>query len=593
MKSLILAIAFVAIISQANGQVLREPRPSKPLTENNTVIIYEDINFGGTGKMFEPGVYLLTGFNDVVSSVQVPAGLGIIISEHGSEKGGEGTFVDILEDCPDLSVYKFNDIASYITVFKTTNGDRVWVRNKLRDGKFVPGHWERKRSDGKLPDNTPPAISSAADNDISYAPLATQAELDEFNHIRNNQLSVGVLSGGTTSPFYYHHNQPGEEVYKYNKIIDPSRLPGALLDIINEKLGRFGVLIKPFETVADLAGDIKDWFFGSTSTKMKMDCWFPVSEYRKTVCGSMKEDVFICPQNYLHTQVTIDKDICYSLKPSPAFTSMLSNRWTGETHDGIEGEVKLTNLANYNTATGKSTETLVPRNPLMLQIKKDENVCMYGPWVGDVLDLNFKVPVPLTDTKIDIGNIDLRKGNEIHPINQFWRISGKETQLIAVVDGTGYFEKTGNREVAASGLNQDMLFYVAFMIPAPGTNTPVLTYDINGIGFEFTNFPAQEVKPETLSLKLNGVEKLRVNDNSFLRTQKTHSVYFEKLRKTADGSIQGYIVVQTERITNRGGSINIFVKDVTNYGVPVRDRVPVKDRVPVRKRNNSSGGKEN
>ena len=95
----------------------------------------------------------------------------------------------------------------------------------------------------------------------------------------------------------------------------------------------------------------------------------------------MKEDVFICPQNYLHTQVTIDKDVCYSLKPSPAFTSMLSNRWTGETHDGIEGEVKLINFVNYNTATGKSTETLVPRNPLMMQIKKDENLCLYGPCV--------------------------------------------------------------------------------------------------------------------------------------------------------------------------------------------------------------------
>lgn len=578
MKSLTVSVVFLFVLNMVNGQVAPETRTLPPLTANNTVIIYEDANFGGTGKIFEPGVYLLTGFNDVVSSVQVPPGMGIMIFEHGTEKGGTGNYVDLLEDCPDLSIYQFNDIASYISVFNTTNAaGHVWARNKMRDGKFVPGHWERKRADGKLPDNSLPALNSSADNDVAFVPLATQAELDEFNQIQNNQLNVGVLSGGTTRPFYYHHNQPGEEVYKYNKVIDPSRLPGALLDKIDEKLGSFGVVIKPFEVVVDLAGDIKDWFTGSSSTKMKMDCWFPVTEYKKTVCGTI-EDVFTCPQNYLHTQVTIDKDVCFSLKPSPGFSSMLTNHRTGETHEGIEGEVKVLNLMNYNTETGKSTETLTPGNPLLLQVKKEEQVCFFGPWMGDILDINFKVPIPLTDTKIDIGNINLRNSNEIHPINQFWRKNGKETQLIAVVDETGYFQKTGNGEVAASGLNQDMQFYYAFTLPAPDTKSPLLTYDINGIGYEFTNSTAQEVQPETLSLKQNGVEKLQVNDNSFLRIQKTHSVYFEKVRKRADGSTQGYIVVQTERITRPGGSINVFIKDATNYGPAIKDRLPVKKR---------------
>ncbi|MEO6612081.1 MAG: hypothetical protein ABIT05_02660 [Chitinophagaceae bacterium] len=579
MKLFTVPIAFLAVVNTVNGQLPRDPRPLKTLTENNTVIIYEDANFGGTGKMFEPGVYLLTGFNDVVSSVQVPPGMGIMIYENGSEKGGDGKYVDLLEDCPDLSVYQFNDIASYISVFKLTNAaGHVWARGKMRDGKFVPGHWERKRADGTLPDNSAPALSSAADNDVAYVPLATQAELDEFNQIRNNQLNVGVLSGGTTRPFYYHHNQPGEEVYKYNKVIDPARLPGQLLTMIEDKLGWAGVVVKPLEVVTDVAGDIKDWIFGSSSTKMKMDCWFPVTEYKKTVCGSMHEDVFICPQNYLHTQVTIDKDVCYSLKPSPSFTSMLTNRWSGETHEEIEGEVKSANMMDYNTATGKSTETLSPRNPFLMQVKKDDNVCFYGPWMGDIMDLNFKVPVPLTDTKIDIGNIDLRKSNEIHPINQFWRKVGSETLLTAVVDGTGYFQKIGNGEVAASGLDQDMRFYVAFTLPAPGIKSLVLTYEINGIGYVFTNYTAQDVNPETISLKQNGIEKLKVTDNSLIRNQKTHTVYFEKIRKRADGSTQGYIVVQTERITRPGGSINIIVKDMTNYGPVNRDRLPVRMR---------------
>src|SRR5690606_25289501 len=118
------------------------------------------------------------------------------------------------------------------------------------------------------------------------------------------------------------------------------------------------------------------------------------------------------------TQVTIDMDVCFNIDPSPPFAHMLSNRWTNETHDKVEGEVKSLNLSNYNTSTGKSKETTTPRNPMLMQVKKDEQVCLYGAWMGDILDLNMKVPIPLSDEKLSLGNIDLRKNNEIHPINQ-------------------------------------------------------------------------------------------------------------------------------------------------------------------------------
>jgi hypothetical protein len=245
-------------------------------------------------------------------------------------------------------------------------------------------------------------------------------------------------------------------------VIDPARLPGEFFNWLSDKLGDAGFLVKPFEVITDIAGDIKDWIFGSSSTKMKMDCWFPVSEYRKTVCGKLRKDVHICTQDYLHTQVTIDKDACFNLIPSERFASMLTNRWTNETSTEIEGEVKPKHHSNYNTQTGKSTENTTPVNPLLLEIKKDENICLYGAWMGDIMDLNVKVPIPLTDVKIDVGNIDLRKNNEIHPVNQLWRKKGNETQLMAIVDGTGYFQKTGNGEIAASGLNQRMRFYKAF-----------------------------------------------------------------------------------------------------------------------------------
>jgi len=594
MKSIVISLIGVFTMIQASSQVRDHRRPADrkpPVTttvsgSNKLIVLYDLPGYGGTHKSFGAGSYRFSSpadLNDVASSVKVPPGMAVILYEHANEKGGYGNSVDLLEDCADLTVYNFSDKVSYITVFATTDArGYVWARNKVRDGRFVTGHWERKRADGKLPDNTPPAAvltpALADPDDVASAPVATQAEINEFNDIMQNQLGVAVLGGETTKPFYYHHNQPGEAVYKYNKIIDPARLPGGFFDWAANKLGWAGIVVRPFEAVTDIAGDIKDWIFGSSSTKMEMDCWYPVSEFRTTVCGTLTSDASICTQDYLHTQVTIDKDVCYHISPFEKFRPVLTNRWTGETSSSIEGEVKSVNLANFNTQTQKWVETTQPRNPLLMEFKKDQQACLYGPWMGDILDINLKVPIPLTDSKIEITNIDLRKNNEIHPINQMWRKNGDEWQLTAIADGTGYFQKTGNGEVAASGLYQRMRFYIAFTLPAtfrPGMGIQMREYHINGAGFEFTSNPPRDVQPETITLKNNGTVRLKINNNSFSRVQRTHKVFFDKVRKRQDGSVQGYIVVETEPINKQGGSVNIFVKEVTVDSGPVAPGRPV------------------
>ncbi|MFZ1264247.1 MAG: hypothetical protein WAT34_12135 [Chitinophagaceae bacterium] len=596
MKQILAILIALLIVNTMVAQVVRDHRTDKlkkpadkleimtPVGQN--VVLYEQGNYQGQSKVLGPGVYRFfdsNDFNDMASSIKVSAGMAVIIFENANEMGGYGMYTDLLEDCPDLNVYNFNDKVSYINVINTVKPEGfVWARNRMKDNQFVPGHWERKRANGVLPDNAPPAIVSTLAPtfdaaDASHAPQASQAEIDEFNAVQKNQLGVGVLGGETTRPFYYHHNQSGEEVYKYKKVIDPARLPGKFFDWASEKLGRAGIIIKPFEVLTDVAGDIKDWIFGSSSTKMEMDCWYPDSEFKKTVCGKMEEDVEICTQDYSHTQVTIDKDVCFNLMPSETFRSMLTNRWTGETHGKIEGEVKTINLANYNPQTQKSTETTTPRNPLLMEIKKDENVCFFGPWMGDILDINVKVPIPFTDASIDIGNINLRNSNEIHPINQFWRKKGNETQLIAMADGTGYFQKTGNNEIAASGINQRMRFYMAFFLP-PHTNALMAVnriYDVNGVAFEFMDNPVLDIQPETVTLKLNGATRVTVNDNSVIRNQKTHRVFFDKVRARPNGAVQGYIVIETEPIRKKGGSINVFVKDQTVDNSPVSPVKPV------------------
>jgi hypothetical protein len=575
MKKICWIIAVITL--HLNIQAQKRPPRTVPgstvvLTEQQ-VALYENSNYTGTARLLAPGQYALSDFNDMASSIKVPPGMVAYVYEHAASDKGYGMSTDIMEDVPDLSVYNLNDKISYITIFYATKDNMFdWARAAMVNGQFIAGHWERKRANGKKPDNFPPAVVSTIPevydpNDIGSAPLASQAEIDEFNNIQKNQLGIGVLGGETTKPFYYHHNKPGEDVYKYDKVIDPSKLPGAFFNWAAEKLGRAGIIVKPLEAVTDLAGDIKDWVFGSSSTKQKMDCWYPDSEFKRTVCGKMKDDAFICPQDYIHTQVTVDKDVCLELIPSDKFKSFLTNRWTGETTDHIEGEVKSVNLSNYNTETKKTTETTAPRNPLLMQIKKDENVCLFGPWMGDILDINLNVPIPLTGKKIELSDIDLRKNNEIHPVNQLWKRNGKEILLTAIVDGTGYFQKIGNGEIAASGLYQRMRFYIAFFSPGKigtGIFASSLEFDINGIGFDFTNNPVNDIQPETLILKKNGAVLIKINDNSFIRNQRTHKVFFDNVRKRQDGSIQGYIVVETEPINKQGGSINIIIKNLTN-----------------------------
>jgi len=129
----------------------------------DVVTIYEDAGFGGRSKTLAPGGYrffMPDDFNDVVSSIQIPAGLAAQLFEHADDGGGYGISIDLLEDCPDLSVYGFNDKVSYVNVFSIADRPGfVWARSRMENGQFIPGHWERQRANGALPDNSTAVVS--------------------------------------------------------------------------------------------------------------------------------------------------------------------------------------------------------------------------------------------------------------------------------------------------------------------------------------------------------------------------------------------------------------------------------------------------
>jgi len=113
------------------------------------VAIFEDPNFGGRSKTLGIGDHRLSDFNDVASSIRVPAGLVAIIFDHAEDGGGYGISVDFMEDRADLTPFGFNDKASFVRVFVTPNSQRfVWARNSMLNRQFIAGHWERPRAAG-------------------------------------------------------------------------------------------------------------------------------------------------------------------------------------------------------------------------------------------------------------------------------------------------------------------------------------------------------------------------------------------------------------------------------------------------------------
>jgi hypothetical protein len=176
MKNIFFVVASLCILPMLNAQVVRDHRsPAKtpaPKTFNNNastvllsapreITLFESPGFTGQSKVYKEGDYPLSDFNDQASSIKVPPGMGVMIYENVNNAGGYGAYIDLLEDCADLSTYQFNDNVSFIRVFAADKPGYVYVRNKMVNNQFVPGHWERKRANGVMPDNSVPAIASS------------------------------------------------------------------------------------------------------------------------------------------------------------------------------------------------------------------------------------------------------------------------------------------------------------------------------------------------------------------------------------------------------------------------------------------------
>ena len=74
-----------------------------------------------------------------------------------TSSAGTAPILELLEDCPDLSVYGFDNKTSYVRIFPAEREGYVWVRASLHNGEVASGHWQRKRASG-APVNTGAAV---------------------------------------------------------------------------------------------------------------------------------------------------------------------------------------------------------------------------------------------------------------------------------------------------------------------------------------------------------------------------------------------------------------------------------------------------
>ena len=133
-------------------------------TTSSIVTVYTEPDFKGNEKHYDIGNYrLLPGdFNDVISSIRVPAGMVVVVYEDGVDAGGYGRWIDFLEDQPSMAKYGLDEQISYLQIFRKRNPDgSSWVRNSLINGKFIQGGWFKPRVSGeKAPFNSAEAVSA-------------------------------------------------------------------------------------------------------------------------------------------------------------------------------------------------------------------------------------------------------------------------------------------------------------------------------------------------------------------------------------------------------------------------------------------------
>lgn len=518
--------------------------------QQQVVILYEHANYSGTSKSYGVGTYSLSDFNDVASSIRVPVGMVAYIFEHSTGNQGYGISLDLLEDCPDLSVYSFNDKVSFLQVFYA-NKDNLyaWARNSIRNGQYVQGHWERMRASGQGPANGGPVVSPPIPG-----PVSTTA-------------SVLSVNGPVTTI-----NTLGQQTFEDKALWDRAQK-------------QMGVIGNDFRGPEEIGTACFERASNNVAIPDNFNFWYPQKDprdhrgiFKKTLCG------MVVRSSQANIQGTYaDFDVNIDIKPNPDYMYLLNQAhprqytdimalqyqaskisvgniltkppWAWESSSGkpdcddeaskeefeqLEAEIAEDYWPKGNHTFGRA------RLADMALIRVGKQMCVYGTWIYD-------------------------RGHcchpEIHPAEQLWwqdtLNSAKKFSLNVVCDASRRFwwrnqmdDGTKLKPWAEPPIKG--LFAIAFEYVLPNTTS--------AIGYTTRQFEADYVQHYNLTEYSNADQTYTLvyqgkNIVSFVPHNNAFKVSFEHVGISPEepNKIKGFLVLETEvgKITQVATSITV------------------------------------
>lgn len=512
-------LASANIIGQKPDRVTGITRViSKP-----QVVLYEHAGFTGQYKSFGAGQYSLSDFNDMASSIKVPAGWVAVIYEHSSGKQGYGIWVDFLEDCADLSAYNFNDKVSYITIFSATKENMyVWARNAMVNGGFVPGHWERKRA------TPPPPNMVAVVAPPIPEPLPTGPSVLAVNGANTIINSLGI--------------QTTEGKMLWDRAMNKQE----------------GVIGNDYRGIEEIGSAAFERASNNTFIPDNLNFWYPQKQpndhrsvvyFKRTLTGTVKSarqvNIAGTFQDYdINVDIIPDPEYMYLITDGHRreYTGLMSSQWTLSAHQSGKPDCdQPSDIEAFTRVECEIAEEYWPQgNHLFgrafltdLTLSRVNNkMCVYGPWIYDA------------------GHCCQP---EIHPAEQLWWSlpleNGRKINLNVLCDASRRFlwrkqmdDGTKLKPWAEPPIKG--LFAIAFEYE-PGSDVAANSY--NHKKFEVTNHYHHNVieypnANQTYNLVYNGK-----NIVSFVPNNNAFRVSFEHvgLVPGAPGKIRGFLVIET------------------------------------------------
>ncbi len=381
------------------------------------VTVFTARNFRGKSRELGIGTHRFftsADFNDVISSIKVPAGLVAMVYEHADDGGGFGVYVDLLEDRANLSKLGFDNTISFVNVFSATDPRGfIWVRNKIENGEFISGHWERRRAGPPRPPDPVATPGPALPPHPSPNPTVIQ--------LSGTQSTITSLGRHTS--------------------IDSARWEHAGAELM-------GVIGNDYRGVEEIGSAAFERASHNPVIPDNLNFWYPQKQprdhrqvvyFKRTLAGRMdRVNIADEPGTFK------DHDVCIFIRPNARFQYLISDghprdytdlmelQWTlslGQSGQPscddsasvnsfrfIEAEIQPSGDVSFTAATSQLLRDLVAA-------RSNQNICVYGPWIFD-------------------------KGHcchgEIHPAEQiWWREVSSPTRttytLNVFCDGSGRF----------------------------------------------------------------------------------------------------------------------------------------------------------